>query len=108
MTGVGLDLREVGQQALLAEILDLFLHHLAVADDGGQRRPQLVAHVGQEGTLGPVGGLGGLLGGGQSHLGFLAFGDVDVRPHPLADGSVLLQHRGDIERHIAPSAVVPA
>ena len=34
-----------------------FLQHLAVADDGVQRRAQLVAHVGEELALGAVGGL---------------------------------------------------
>ncbi len=63
VAGVGLDLAEVGQQARLTQVLDLLLHHLAVADDGRQRRAQLMAHVGQERALRPVGRLGGLLGG---------------------------------------------
>ncbi len=46
MTGVRLDLTQVDEQPLLTHVLDLLLHHLAVADDGGQRRAQLVAHVG--------------------------------------------------------------
>ena len=37
-----------GQERLLAEVLGLLLEHLGVADDGVERRPQLVAHVRQE------------------------------------------------------------
>ena len=37
-----------GRNASLAEVLGLLLEHLGVADDGVQRRPQLVGHVGQE------------------------------------------------------------
>ena len=44
----------------LADVLRLLLQHLAVADDGVQRRAQLVAHVGQEGALGFVRFLGGM------------------------------------------------
>ena len=51
-----------GTQVVLADVLGLLLEHLAVADDGVERRAQLVAHVGQEGALGPVGGLGRVLG----------------------------------------------
>ena len=40
-----------------AEVRGLLLEHLAVADDGVERRAQLVAHVGQELGLVPVGGL---------------------------------------------------
>ena len=52
----GVDLLEVGGEVLLAQVFGLFLQHLAVADDGVQRRAQLVAHVGQELALGAVGG----------------------------------------------------
>ena len=37
-----------GMQRLLVEVLGLLLEHLGVADDGVQRRPQLVGHVRQE------------------------------------------------------------
>ena len=47
-----------GMKALMPEVLGLLLEHLAVADDGVQRRAQFVAHVGEEGALGPVRGLG--------------------------------------------------
>ncbi len=69
VSGVRLDLAEVGQQARLTEVFDLLLHHLAVADYCGERRSQLVAHVGQEGTLGLVGGLGGVFGSLGLRLG---------------------------------------
>ena len=39
---------EVREERLLVEVLGLLLEHLGVADDGVQRRPQLVAHVRQE------------------------------------------------------------
>jgi hypothetical protein len=41
------------------------LEQVGHADDGVHRGADLVAHVGQEGALGLVGRLGGLLGGGQ-------------------------------------------
>ena len=40
----------------------LVAHDLRETDDRIQRSPQFVAHAGQEGTLRPVGGFGGLLG----------------------------------------------
>ena len=103
--GVGLDLAEVGEHRLLAHVLDLLLQHLAVADHGRQRGPQLVAHVGQERALGPVGGLGRFLGGREREFGLLALGDVGVRADPLADRAVLLQDGRDAERHVAPLAI---
>ena len=39
---------EVRQEGVCVEVLGLLLEHLGVADDGVQRRPQLVAHVRQE------------------------------------------------------------
>ena len=39
---------EVGDEALGVLVLGLLLEHLAVADDGVERRPELVGHVGQE------------------------------------------------------------
>ena len=38
---------------LLAALLGLLLEHLGDADDGVQRRPELVAHVGEELALRP-------------------------------------------------------
>ncbi len=90
MAGVGFDLAEVDEQAGLAEILDLLLHHLAVADHGRERRPELVAHIGQEGALRPVGGFGRVLGGREFELGELAVGDVVVLPDPFAQRAALV------------------
>ena len=42
------DLLEVGHEAGLAQVFQLLLEHLGVADDGVERRAQLVGHVGQE------------------------------------------------------------
>ena len=93
MTRVGLDLAEVGQQSRLVHVLDLLLHHLAVADHGGQGRAQFVAHVGQKGTLGAIGRLGRVLGGREHQFGLLAVGDVGMGCHPLADRTVVLDDR---------------
>ena len=41
------------------------LEHLGVADDAVERRAQLVAHSGEEGTFRAVGGLGLIAGGGE-------------------------------------------
>ena len=43
-----IDLLEIGQEGVLTEILGLLVQHLAVADDGVERRPQLMAHARQE------------------------------------------------------------
>ncbi len=58
---------------------DLLLEQLGEANDGVQRRAQLVAHVGQEGALGLIGGVGGLLGGAQLALGALALLDLALQ-----------------------------
>ena len=52
-----------GDEGLLAQILRLLEQHLAVADDRVERRPELVAHIGQELRFHPIGGLGLLLCG---------------------------------------------
>jgi hypothetical protein len=49
------DLLERRDQDVLPEIPDFLREHLAVSDDGIERRPQLVADVGHEGALGPAG-----------------------------------------------------
>ena len=59
------------------------------AEDAVHGRADLVAHVGQEHALGPVGGLGRLLGPAQLLLGLLLAGDVDVEPFQEADAPVL-------------------
>ena len=48
MAAGAFDLLEVGNETFLAEIGRLFLQDLAVADDGVERRAQLVAHIGEE------------------------------------------------------------
>ena len=53
---------------------ELLLEELAIADDRVERGPQLMAHVGQEGALGPVGGEGLVAGLGQ---GVGGRGDLD-------------------------------
>ena len=42
------DLLEVGNESFLSEIDCVFLENFAVADDGVERRAQLVAHIGEE------------------------------------------------------------
>ena len=107
MAGVRLDLAHVREQALLPEILHLLLQHLRIADHGGERGAQLVAHVGQELALGAIGFLGRLLGHLKLELGFLAGRDVRMGPDPLAYGTVLLQDRNGAHLHVAPGAVMP-
>src|SRR5437899_4238334 len=51
------DLLEVVRELLGAEVGGVLLEHLAVADDGVERRAQLVGHVRQELRLVAVGGL---------------------------------------------------
>ena len=51
------DLPEVVGELLGAEVGGVLLEHLAVADDGVERRAQLVRHVGQELGLVAVGDL---------------------------------------------------
>ena len=48
MLAGGIDPLQVWQERLLAKILDLLLEHFGVADDGVQRRPELVGHMCQE------------------------------------------------------------
>ena len=43
-----IDLPQVVDQWRSADIRRVFLQHFAIADDGVQRRPQLVRHVGEE------------------------------------------------------------
>ena len=75
MPAGALDLLEVGQERVLAEILGLLVQHLAVADDRVERRPQLVAHARQKVALRLGPGLGRILGQAQLLLRPLAFDD---------------------------------
>ena len=89
MAGVGLDLFQVGQHAVDAEVGEFLLQHLGVADDGAQGRAQFMAHVGDEQALGPVGLLRGEAGGLQLLLRPLARADVlhgADHAHRLSDG----------------------
>ncbi len=56
-------------ETVLPQIRDFFLEHLAVADDGVERRSQFVAHVRQELVFGSAGGVGGFLGLQQFFIG---------------------------------------
>ncbi len=59
-------------------------------EDAVHRRPDLVAHVGQELRLGLDRRLGGLLGLDQRQLLHLALVDIDHHADQLADAAVLL------------------
>ena len=97
------------------------------ADDGVQRGADLVAHVGQELTLGLGGGFGQLLGAGEfggarAHpllelrvllqdgaLLALALGDVRLHRDEAFDAPAGVEHRGDLQRDpvrtAAPGAI---
>ena len=64
--------------------------HVGHADNGVHRGTQFVAHIGQEGALGPIGGLGSLLGQRQ-RLRAGSDGDLQ-RVALLAQGLVPLRH----------------
>ncbi len=69
------DAREILHAAMFAGILGILAQHLAVADDGVERRTQLVTHVCQECALGAAGFFGSLFGRNQFLLHALALGD---------------------------------
>src|SRR5262245_47503415 len=48
MLAVGANAGESSQGFWTLRLVESFLHQLGVAEDGGQRRSQLVAHVGDE------------------------------------------------------------
>ena len=60
-----LDLGEGVFERIQAGSLGIFLQHIAVPQDDGQGCAQLMADLGQEHALGPVGGIGDLFGLGQ-------------------------------------------
>ena len=97
---VALDLAEVGNEVLgLRDVVDLLRHHLGVADDRRERRAQLVAHVGEEGRLGEIGGFRCRLGGGELQLGPFLVVDVGVGADPAQDRAravELRQRTGDV------------
>ena len=95
MARIALYLPHVGSEVPgLGTVLHLLLQHLAVADDGRERRSQLVAHVGDERRFGDIRLLGGIPGRSQELLG--PFARVDVRDHHDAADEALLgiPHRG--------------
>jgi hypothetical protein len=62
---------------LALEIAGVLHQHLGNADDGVERRAQLVRHVGEEARFGSVGFVGSIARG--SELGFVLFQSGDVR-----------------------------
>src|SRR6185312_15771539 len=56
----------------LAGFLYFFLDHLAITDDGVERRAKLMAHVSEKGALGAAGIFGGSLCSEQLFLGLFA------------------------------------
>ena len=106
MAGVGLDLPDVLDEPALAELLDLLRHHAAVADHGGQRRAQLVAHVGDELALGAIGALGRLARRFEPRLGDALLGDVGMHADPFAQRALVVDDRHRPDREGAVLAVV--
>ena len=86
MVGAGQDLLEIAVLALGQEILAAAHDQPGEADDRVHRRPQLVAHVGQELGLRPARLLGLLLGRLQRLLGALEVGQIVVGQHAPAVG----------------------
>ena len=75
----------------------LLLQHLAVADDGVQRRSQLVAHVGEELALGTVRRLGRILRLQQLLLGALVGGDVAEHRDAVVQHAFLVFERRGVD-----------
>ena len=71
-----LDLVEVAGEVREPVFLGLFVQHFAVADNGIERRAQLVAHVGEEDRLGAVGGIGIDHGLFEVGLAFFELADI--------------------------------
>ena len=49
------NLPQVGNIDFLPHVFCIFQQHLAISDDGIQERAQLMAQVGEDGPLGPIG-----------------------------------------------------
>ncbi len=86
MLAGGLDLDEVRLARLVAAILRVLAQNFAVADDGVERRAQLVAHIGEEGRLG-AGGRFGLMARFFGFLARLCGSRAHCRGTPRAPGS---------------------
>ena len=95
MVGAGQDLLEIAVLPLRQHVLAAAHDQPGEADDRVHRRPQLMAHVGQELGLGGARLLGLLLGRLQRLLGALEMGQVVVGQHPAAVGqrhALILEH----------------
>ena len=68
----------------------VLLEDLAVADDGIERRAQLVAHVGEEAGFGPVGFVGRVARVGELGFVLFHFGDVGIDRNRAAVGGFAL------------------
>ena len=92
-----------GNGVVLVQVDCLLLQHLAVADDGVQRRSQLVAHVGEELALGTIGRLGRILRFQQLFLGALVGGDVAQHGHAVVQNPFLIFERRRV--HAEPNPI---
>ncbi len=100
MPAGGVDPLQVGRLLLAVGIVLVFLQQqLAVADDGVERRAQLMAHLGQEDRLGPAGLVGHVLGLAQAHGGgAVPFGfTLQLRAHG-DHARVIDGHPGHVDR----------
>ena len=87
--------RDQVHELLLLRVRDLVRENVREAEDGRERRPDLVAHVGQEGALEVRDLLGLPLGLDEHGLGALAVRDVAEVEHEPADGGVVVERRPD-------------
>ena len=58
-------IRDLAQALACLTLGRIALHQVSDAENGIERRPDFMAHVGQEGTFGPVGLLGEIFGQGK-------------------------------------------
>jgi hypothetical protein len=101
------DLLQVGQERLPADLFGLLLEELAVADYGVEGRAQLMAHVGDELAFGPAGGLGGIAGDRQLLVGLLQLRRAlpDAPLQVLVELPDLLQGGEHDDRQVAQAVV---
>ena len=81
------DLRQIGGERLNCEFQRLFLEHLAVSDDGVERRSQFMAHAGEEIALCLACSLRRLFRASEFLLGDEAVVNVRVGPEPFRDSA---------------------
>ena len=84
------DLRQIRHRRRFPPIERVLLQQLAVADDGIQRRPELVAHVRHERALGPIRRFGGVLRRSQLLLG------LSTIARPNREGREVGQRAGEM------------